>query len=124
MPASPTQRTIKKWKDKGYIVAVVERWNPYAKIRQDLFGFVDVLAVGHGRTVAIQTTSYNNVSTRKKKILMSAYAQPLSNAGWDIVVEGWHKKKNRWECREVAVKIPPPEDGGVSSGESSRDTKK
>ena len=54
MATSPTQLTLKKWRKAGYNAAVVERYNPHAKVLQDLFGFVDVLCVGHGETVAMQ----------------------------------------------------------------------
>ena len=109
MATSPTQLTLKKWRKAGYNAAVVERWNPHARIRQDLFGFVDVLCVGTnedgvGETVAIQTTSYANVSARVKKIEeMPETVESLRDAGWRIIVEGWHKPGHRWLCREVDV---------------------
>jgi len=40
MPASPTQRTLKKLRDEVYLAQVVEKWNAFAKIRQDLFGII------------------------------------------------------------------------------------
>jgi hypothetical protein len=37
MAISPTQRTLKKLRDSGDypLVAIVERWNAFAKIRQE-----------------------------------------------------------------------------------------
>ena len=61
MAISPTARTLKKLKDSGDypLVAIVERWNNWAKIRQDLFGIIDLLAIdSKGNTVGIQVTSY------------------------------------------------------------------
>ena len=104
MATSPTQLTLKKWRNAGYNAAVVERWNPHARIRQDLFGFVDVLCVGNGETVAIQTTSYKNVASRVRKVEdMPETVESLRDAGWRIIVEGWHKPGHRWLCREVDV---------------------
>ena len=101
---SPTQCTLDKWRKAGYMVAVVEKWNPHVRIRQDLFGFVDVLAVGNGETVGIQSTSHNNTSSRIRKIEdMPERVAELRNAGWRLVVEGWHKPMHRWECREVDI---------------------
>jgi hypothetical protein len=100
--SSPTQRTLKMLRDEGWeLVQVVEHWNSFARIRQDLFGVVDVLAVGHGETLAVQTTSYSNVSARVTKIAESDAIAPLREAGWAFHVHGWHKKKNRWQCRVV-----------------------
>ena len=37
---SPTQRTLKYLRDKGYTAQVVEHWNAFAKRRIDLFGVI------------------------------------------------------------------------------------
>lgn len=104
---SPTQLTLRKWRKAGYQCAVVEKWNHHTKIRQDLFGFVDVLAVGHGETVGIQSTSWGNVSSRRNKIADlqadTGIVGALQAGGWRIVIEGWKKPAHRWECREEAV---------------------
>ena len=102
---SPTQRTLAKWRKMGYLAGVTERWNPHARIRQDLFGFVDVIAVGNGETVAIQTTSASNVAARVRKIEDDpGTVATLREANWRILVEGWYKNRDlRWVCREVDV---------------------
>ena len=38
---TPTQRTLKHMRERGYTCQVVEHWNPFARIRQDLYGFID-----------------------------------------------------------------------------------
>lgn len=99
---SPTQRSLKKLRDEGWLVAITERWNPHAKIRQDLFGFVDLLAVKDGQTLAVQTTSGANVSARVKKIADVESLPAIRKAGWSVHVHGWRKlKTGRWECRVV-----------------------
>lgn len=104
MSASPTELTLKKWRKAGYLCAVVENWNPHVKIRQDLFGCIDVLAVGNGETVGIQSTSNRNVSARVRKIEnMPETVAALRDSNWRIVIEGWKKPAHRWECREVDV---------------------
>lgn len=104
MSTSPTQLTLRKWRDAGYMAQVVEHWIPQARRRRDLFGFVDVVAVGFGETVGIQCTSYSNVSSRVKKIEdMPTTVAELREANWRLIVEGWRKPKHRWVCREVEV---------------------
>lgn len=101
---SPTQLTLRKLREDGYQAQVVEVWNPHARIRQDLFGFVDVLAVKGGETLAIQATSAPNVSSRVNKIADSPLVGPVREAGWRIVVWGWAKKSGKWTLtREVDV---------------------
>ena len=99
--SSPTQRTLKHLREAGYLlVQVVERWNPHARIRQDLFGIIDVVAVG-ADIVGVQATSASNVSKRVTKITESAALPILRKAGIRIVVHGWAKRKGRWTLREV-----------------------
>ena len=99
---SPTQRTLARLKSEDYeLVAITERWNPFARIRQDLFGIIDILAIKDGDTIALQVTSYSNIGARVKKITESSALAPLRKAGWTILVEGWHKKENKWVSRIV-----------------------
>lgn len=102
--SSPTQRSLKKLRDEGYKAAVTEHWNPFAKIRQDLFGIIDIVAVRAGNTLGVQTTSYSNMSARVKKILGNEVYPDLKAAGWKIICHGWRKNKSgRWEVAEREV---------------------
>jgi hypothetical protein len=100
---SPTQLTLRELRKQGYTAAVTERWNPFARIRQDLFGFVDVLGVGEKGTLAVQATSDSHVSERVKKIADCEHIGAVREAGWQIEVWGWKKVKNKWQCRVVDV---------------------
>ena len=103
MATSPTQLTLKKLRADGWTAEVTEKWNPFAKIRQDLFGIVDVLGIGKEGTIAVQTTSDSNVAARVKKIADSPHIAAIRDAGWAFHVHGWRKVKNRWQCRVVDV---------------------
>lgn len=109
MKTSPTQRSLRLLRERGYLVAVVERWNQYAMIRQDLWGFGDLLAVKDNEVLIVQTTSGANVAARLDKIATNDAAQMWrSGANRRVVVHGWRKvggvgKRKLWECREVEV---------------------
>lgn len=98
---TPTQRSLKYLRDQGYRVEVVEKWLPWAKVRKDLFGFIDLLAIRESETLAIQTTSRGNITARIKKIEESEALNDVKNAGWKIAVHGWGKLKTGWEIKEV-----------------------
>ena len=100
---SPTQRSLKLLRDRGYLAEVVEKWIPGANIRKDLWGWCDVVGVKRGETVAVQATSAGNVSARVKKIADSETVGRVREAGWRIVVMGWVKRNNRWTCVERDV---------------------
>lgn len=101
---TPTQRSLKHMRDQGYTASVVEHWNPFARIRQDLFGIIDVVCLGIGETVGVQTTSLANVSARVKKISECEHLGALRRAGWRLVVHGWGRGKDgKYRLREVDV---------------------
>jgi hypothetical protein len=97
---SPTQLSLAKLREEGYTVAVVEHWNAFARIRQDLFGFIDLLALKGKEVLAVQTTTAGNMSARVKKIGDHENVGPVREAGWTIHVHGWHQDdKKKWHCK-------------------------
>ena len=98
---SPTQRSLKLMRERGYLCQVVEHFNMFAHIRQDLFGFIDILCLKENETVAIQCTS-TGVSERVQKIADSPHVGAVRKAGWKIIVQGWRKGANgRYALREI-----------------------
>jgi len=107
---TPTQRTLAYVRGTlGMQAGITERWNPHAHIRQDLFGFVDVIACspGHG-IVAIQATSGSHVAHRIAKIRDEPRAFAWLASGGRIWVIGWSKrgargKRKLWTPRVVEI---------------------
>lgn len=97
MPLSPTQLTLRNLRERGFTAEVVERWNPHARIRQDLFGIIDVIGVRRGETIGVQSTSFKNRTSRIRKMAESDHIGALREAGWTLEVHGWRKIKNRWQ---------------------------
>ena len=93
---TPTQLTLRKLRADGWLDEVVERWVPGGNIRKDLFGFVDIIALRDGETLAIQATSYTNISARVNKIASLDTVADVREANWSIWVIGWRKINNRW----------------------------
>lgn len=109
---SPTQRTLELMKSRGYVCAIVEKWNAHARIRQDLFGFIDVLCVKEGEVVGVQTTSGSGDVARIKKI-MEHENFPVVARAMRIIVHGWRKIKGggsrlTWQAAETEVPAPAP----------------
>lgn len=104
---TPTQRSLKLLRERGYMAEVTERWNPYARVRHDLFSFIDILAVRGNETIGVQVTTATNMAARIAKIngLQSAdlwHCQPYRT----IVIHGWKrptKTRRTWEVKELAL---------------------
>lgn len=107
---SPTQRSLALLKDAGWTVAIVERWNPHARIRQDLFGFADLIAMKPGeKPLLVQVTS-TGWASRIRKVLDEPLAATALLSGFSIEVHGWRKlkvkrggKAVRWEPKIVPI---------------------
>jgi hypothetical protein len=102
---SPTQRSLAHMRELGYVCAVVEKWNPHAKVRQDLYGFIDVLCVKDEDIVGVQacSSSGGDVAERVRKITEHDN-WPLVCKAIRVVVHGWRKNAaGRWTLREVEL---------------------
>jgi hypothetical protein len=101
---SPTARSLDELRERGFMPWVVEYWNSFSRKRVDLFGVWDIVAVGNGEILFVQTTSGSNVSARVKKIAENPTTPLLREAGVRLEVHGWRKSsRNRWVQRIVDV---------------------
>ncbi len=84
----------------GWTVAIVEKMNPVTKLKNDLFGFADILAMREGDTpLLIQTTTAQHMLERAQKIKDEPRAALAVRAGFAIEVHGWRKPDGEpWEC--------------------------
>jgi hypothetical protein len=96
-------RSAAHLRDLGYLVATVERYNAFTKRKHDLFGCIDLLAIGNNETVAVQVTSKSNLSARRHKIEETEAYPEMLRSGWRIVLHGWFKENNRWKLKEVEL---------------------
>jgi hypothetical protein len=98
---SPTQRSLKYLRDEGYLVAIVEHWQPFARIRKDLWGWADLLAIKRGEVLAVQVTS-EGVANRVAKVTNSETIGRVREAGIRVEVHGWRKNaKGKYVQRVV-----------------------
>jgi len=122
---SPMQRSLKHLRDAGWTCAIVEHWNLHAKIRQDLFGFGDILACEPGTDEAasriyntfggsgialVQTTTQANAAARLAKIIAEPRAKTWLLVGGRIFLHGWRKigprgKRKLWDLKEREVTL-------------------
>jgi hypothetical protein len=99
---TPMQRSLAMLRANGWHCEIVERWNSHAKVKQDLWGFVDILAIRRGRLMAVQTTTGANMAARVKKIQASPLLELVSEVAC-VEVHGWRKLKSGWHCRVDGV---------------------
>lgn len=107
--STPTQKTLAYLRERGFLAEVVEKWNPYARVRQDLFGFTDIVAVRGDSTLFVQCTSAANVPARRRKIADSESASKVASGTRRIIVMGWKKG----DTRSPRVEVYPFTEGAL-----------
>lgn len=108
----PTQRTLVMLRAGGYSCAITEHWNPHARIRQDLFGAFDVIALHpswHG-VLGVQITTSSNLAARRTKLMALNAVRVWLQAGNRIWLIGWRKggargKRKTWDIRVLALTL-------------------
>jgi hypothetical protein len=85
------QMIMKACRDIGRLVGKTEHWNSFAFIRQDLFGFIDAIALGKKETVALQSTDMSKRWPHINDIFKNPNAKRWLQCGNKIEVWCWRK---------------------------------
>lgn len=88
---TPNQQSVRLLREQGYIADVVELRIPGTNQSRDLFGIIDIVAIGNGVTIGVQATTADHVSHRRVKMLESPALAELIRCGWLILIHGWRK---------------------------------
>lgn len=112
---SPTQRTLRELRNQGRICGIVERFNQHAGpfgIRQDLFGFIDIIALDPERGIIGVQSCGQAFSEHYRKITEERYQECFEwlRCGGKVELWGWRKvklkrggKAMRWSPRVVEI---------------------
>ena len=91
---TPTQRTLKALRASGLNCWIVERWNPHVRIRQDAFGWIDILAYSPAGIIGVQSTGQDFAGHRRKMLGERAeQVRGWLDAGGHAELWGWRKVK-------------------------------
>lgn len=113
---SPTQRTLAECRKRGIVAQVVERWNPHARVRVDLFGVIDLVAIVprvvtiHGQAIAgqivgIQACAGASHAERRTKILAEPRARQWVEAGGRLELWSWSKRGDRGKAKRWTLRV-------------------
>lgn len=115
MAASQTGRSRERWRDQGYVLDSAEQIfrNAGKSRRKDLYGFVDLVALGpDGDEVWIQVTTRGQIQPHIRKLMTKTtgkgqWAVPIKECmrravagGTRLVIEGWYMEGGRWKVEE------------------------
>jgi hypothetical protein len=115
---SPTSRALEHYRELGYLADKTEHHNMFSHQKNDLFGFIDLVAIHPVRgIVGVQATSGANHAARRTKILALPTAVAWIAAGGIIEVitfakQGARGKPKRWTTRIEVItadmfQLPP-----------------
>lgn len=114
--SSPTQRSLAECRKRGWIAQVVEKWNPHARVRQDLFNCIDIVAITPDGILGIQACAGASHAARAAKMRAEPKTLAWLKAGAFLTVWSWSKrgprnKAKHWTLREEVIAIEPTEIG-------------
>jgi len=95
---SSVQRTIRALRNQGAICDIAEKWNPHVGpygIRQDLFGFIDLVVLSPNGIVGVQCCSGSSFGEHLRKILDNEFAPEWLRSGGKIEIWAWRKVKKK-----------------------------
>lgn len=92
---SNTSRTLNAMRRMGRMAAVVERWNRFAKIRQDLFGFIDIIALDESCGIVGVQSCGSSFASHLAKITSECHDAAVAwlRCGGKIELWSWRKIK-------------------------------
>ena len=99
MATNLNQLTRKRLEEDGYLVENVEKYNAFTKKKNDLWGFIDFLAIKKNTILAVQVTSKGNMSSRRHKMTDHENIGKVREAGIRIELWGFYKEGNRWKVK-------------------------
>jgi hypothetical protein len=110
--ARPLERTKQHYQKAGWTVGIVERFNPHVPprgIRQDLYGFIDAVAIRADQpgVTALQACS-TDFAEHLVKIMENEHARTWLQAGNRIVLVAWTKSERGtggWTVREREITL-------------------
>jgi len=99
---SPTQRTLKHLKDRGWKGSIVERWIPNPKYpgggkRLDYMNIIDIISIQGPQTLGIQSTGQDFSGHHRKLTEEKAEEVKLWLSGKTrrLLLIGWRKVKKK-----------------------------
>lgn len=106
---TPTARSLRWLKAKGFHAAIVERWNSFSKTRHDAFGVADLLCFNSRATYLVQCTTAANLAAREAKVRAWDGLADWLAGGRRILLHGWAKrgargKRKVWEVTEREIR--------------------
>jgi hypothetical protein len=93
---SPTQRTLAALRQLGFTAGVVEKFNVHARVRQDLFGCIDIVAMMPGvGIVGVQACAGPSHAARRAKSLREPRLRTWLASGGRFEIASWSKRGER-----------------------------
>lgn len=110
MSSSPTQRTLKLYRDNGFVCQVVERWCQYSRRRIDLFGVIDIAVLDTSANpwdgvLGLQACAGDSHAARRTKILASPEAKLWLMRKNRLQIVSWAKRGPRGQVKRWTHRV-------------------
>ena len=98
----PRQWSMEMMRKSEYLTGITEFFNSHTNRRKDLFGFIDFIAIGNGKCIAVQCCARSGISSHRRKIIEDCHdaATKWIESGNSIEIHGWDRTKERLKSKD------------------------
>lgn len=104
-----SELSLKRLREAGYTVGLVERFIAPMQIKQDLFGFIDYVAIMPGKSVLGVQCTNGHLKDHIEKILAEPRVKTWLQTGSRIVIHCWNQRSKRgvktWELDLTRIEL-------------------
>jgi hypothetical protein len=106
---SPTQRSLACCRRHGWTAGIVERFNPHARVRHDLFGCLDLIVLdGQPGPLGVQACAGASHAARRAKMVAEPRLRAWLASGARAEIWSWSKqgprgKRKTWTLRREEI---------------------
>jgi len=93
---------MEQMRSDGFMTGITEFFNSHTMRRKDLFGFIDFIAIGNGKCVAVQCCARSGIGSHRRKIVEECgdAATEWIRCGNTIEIHGWDRIKVSLKTKE------------------------
>ena len=105
---TPRAWSMAQMRQEGYRTGSTEMFEPHSRKRQDLFGFIDFIAIGHYQIIGVQCCVRGDVAPHRTKMVIDCFSQVCDwlDCGGLVQLHAWDRIEETTEqAAEFMTKI-------------------
>jgi hypothetical protein len=103
------ERSLIRCREAGYTTGLTEHFNPHVRIRQDLYGFIDFVAMKPGKSILAVQVCNTHAQEHIENVCKHPNAKIWLQTGSRIVIHSWVERSKlgvkTWELDLTRIEL-------------------